>query len=203
MNCEEALLLISSHLDEMNTPEEEAALQAHLAHCGHCRQVLSSFQENDMKLADLRQSAPQDLCGNVMAQIRKETGKRTIRRWSGLAVAAALVLVIGISAFKPAGADHAPQMVSEAKTYTMSRTMPALDGEGLAQRIADERSAAVAVVNELYYEMESCPCETLAEGYLLYELPDRDTVQSLSETYGCAVYEAAEPVNVYYALLVP
>lgn len=205
MNCEEVLLLISGHLDEMNTPEEEAALQAHLAVCGHCREVLSTFRENDKKLAAAREPAPKGLCGNVMARIKGETKKKNARRWSGLAVAAALVLVVGIAAVRPSVVDQAPQMVSEAQTYTMSRSLPNQNGGEVAQKIADERSGAVAVVHELYYEIESYPCETLEEGYLLYILPDNDAAVFLSETYGCVIYEpeAKCEQTAAYALLVP
>lgn len=205
MNCEEALLLISGHLDDMNTPEEEAALQAHLAVCGHCREVLSVFRENDKKIAAAKEPAPKTLCGNVMAQIKGEEKKKTRHRWSGLAVAAALVLAIGIAAVRPSVADQVPQMVSEVQTYTMSRSMPNQDGGEVAQKIADERSGAVAVVHELYYEIESYPCETLEEGYLLYILPDHDAVVFLSENYGCVIYEpeAECEQTAAYALLVP
>ena len=45
MNCEEALVLISGHLDHENTAEEEAQLQRHLEACAACRSLLDTLRE--------------------------------------------------------------------------------------------------------------------------------------------------------------
>lgn len=204
MSCEEALVLLSGHIDEYNTPEEEAALQAHLAQCEGCRQLLHELMQAERVLGSMKEMAPADLCDGVMAQIRKETRKSARRRWSSLAVAAVLALVIGAAATIPDTEENGLAVASQApEIVAMSRSLPAVDAEGLAVELAQERSACVVVVRELYREMETCPCETLEEGYLLYELPDRDTALALSETYGCAIYEPDENVSPSYALLVP
>ena len=79
------------------------------------------------------------------------------------------------------------------------------DAHTVAEAIVAERGAPVAVVRELYYEIEACECETLAEGYVLYVLQDPDGAAALAENYGCAIYA---PIgewtsSVSYALLAP
>ena len=212
MKCEEALLMISGHLDQMNTPEEEAALQAHLSSCEACRAVLRAYEEVDNDLTSMQEKAPADLCGKVMAQIKKENRKKRFRPWVGIAVAAALTLVIGVGAvmeefdvidFVEDELEAAPQTVSMVETKSVGRSLPAPNGEEVALQLAQDRNSNVVLVHELYSEIETYDCETLDEGYLLYILPDYDAALFLSETYGCVIYEPEERAQMSYALLVP
>ena len=43
MTCEDALILLSGHLDGVNTQEEETELFAHLQSCAGCRDLLAAF----------------------------------------------------------------------------------------------------------------------------------------------------------------
>lgn len=206
MRCEDALLLISGHLDKMNTAQEEADLQAHLLGCEDCRNILEAFKEADSGVASLKENAPSDFCTGVMSQIKKEATKKKRRPWYGIAVAAALMLVVGVSAAMDLPEDTGePETASVAQNTAVTRSAPAADGGSLARKIADERGAPVVVVRELYYEIETCPCETLDEGYLLYELPDRDTAVTLGENYGCVIYHPSEDTGqaAAFALLMP
>ena len=47
MTCEDALVLLSGHLDGENSEEEEAQLSAHLRQCPACRELLAAFQAAD------------------------------------------------------------------------------------------------------------------------------------------------------------
>ena len=204
MKCEDALILISGHLDNMNTAEEEADLQAHLSQCEACRELLKQFEQVDFATANLKEKAPEDLCAGVMARIKKETAGKKRRPWLSVAVAAALMVVIGIGAFLPKAEknrEHQPAIVSEAGV--VGRSMPVSDAEDLARKISSDRAATVVVVHELYHEIEQYPCQTLEEGYCLYVLPDHNAAVFLSETYGCVIYEPQEQTNEtrYYALL--
>lgn len=205
MKCEDMLLLISGHLDGENTAEEEQVLQAHLCDCEDCRRVLQAFEMADAGLLQANEHAPEDLCADVMAQIKKETGKKKRRPWIGVAVAAALTLVVGLgSALQDTAFVDSPQTASTAQTYTMARGVSA-DAHAVAEGLVQERGAPVAVVRELYYELETCECETLYEGYVLYILQDPEGAAALAEDYGCAIYgpvgETAYTVS--YALLAP
>lgn len=213
MKCEDALLLISGHIDKENTAEEEIVLHAHLDACEDCRAVLGAYEQMQEHTNDLWETAPSDLCANVMGQIKKENKAKKIRPWFGLAAAAALVLVVGLGAVSgyshnAAAESRSPaevQTVSEGQPQMFSRSIPMQDGETVAEQLANDRGADVVLVRELYYEIETYDCETLPSGYLLYILPERDSALLLSETYGCLLYEPQtdlEP-SVSYALLVP
>ena len=211
MRCEDALLLISGHLDHANTQEEETALQKHLHGCEACRDILKAYEEADTGIVSLQEKAPDDLRGNVMSQIKKER-RGKFRPWAGIAVAAALTLVIGAGAMMEEydiidlvdeEVVHEPKAASELDMQVYSRTMPAANGEALAQQLAQERNAEVVLIHELYYEVESYDCETLDEGAVLYILPDHDAAIYLSETYGCVIYEPEQQTETSYALLVP
>lgn len=215
MTCEEALLFISGHLDHANTWEEEAQLREHLKHCPECRNVLSTLEEVDHGILSLKEPAPADLCDDVMAAIRKETaGRKNVRRrWSGLAVAAALVAVVGLGALQQNDAS-----VQEAAVPMAARSMP-VEMECAAadpmetdmivwmdpQLLAEERQADIAVTHELLPEMEVCSCETLEDGSLLYCMDTSDGAVCLSRIYGIALYQpdAGASSDVSYVLLVP
>ena len=214
MKCEDAMLLLSGHLDHVNTEQEEAALQAHLCSCKMCRDILSAYEQADAGIASLQEKAPADLRANVMAKIKKENRKRKFRPWAGIAVAAALVLAVGVGAVMEEydiidlveeENVHEPQAASEMDMQTYSRTLPVPDGEKLAQQLADNRNADVVLIHELYLEVETYECESLEEGAVLYILPDRAAAVFLSQTYGCVIYEPEQNTGetAYYALLVP
>ena len=124
VNCEDALLLISGHMDGENTPEEDAQLQAHLSGCAQCREVLAAYTEMDRGIAALTEEAPAGLCASVMSAIGQETAakKRSRRLWPVAVSAAAVALIIGISglpALRPAQ-EAAPMMV-QAESETVLR----------------------------------------------------------------------------------
>lgn len=115
MKCEDALLLISGHIDGENTPQEAQLLQEHLADCEACRAVLEAWTEVDMGIASLTEEAPADLCEKVMASIGAPKKKQ---RWLPvLAAAAAVALVIGL------GSGHMPAMQQEEAVPMVARTM--------------------------------------------------------------------------------
>lgn len=215
MTCEEALVLISGHLDNENTTEEEMQLHAHLEHCAQCRQVLEAFREIDTDIADLTEEVPAGLREDVMAAIRREAApkkKKKQIRWAPVAAAAALVLVIGASAM------HMPSFRAEQETAApmMARSMPAeaalmdtsVEAAAAAeidlQELADDLQADVAVTFELLPELEVCPCETLDSGFLLYRLESADAAVELSRRYGIELYQPAVYGDAAaYVLLLP
>lgn len=208
MKCEDALLLISGHIDQENTPEEEAQLLQHLQHCPECRNVLQSFEEMQSDLLALNEEPPADLRENVMNVIRSDTAvpKKQHRRWVGLAVAAALALVIGAAAlpkFEPAPAE--PDMPMMARSMPVAEETLSADAVQVSpQEIAESRHAAVTVTSELLPEMEVCVCETLETGELLYCLESVSDAENLSEQYDLPLYVPSQiAAEVSYALLLP
>lgn len=203
MTCEEAIILISGQLDRENTPEESSALQAHLAGCGVCRQLLQELTAMEQGLAEL-ETPPEGLREGVMDAIRAESRKRPRwhTRWAGAAVAAALVLVVGFGAVSRA----APQ-AEEAAAPMMARSAgPAAyaadDGVAVqstvsapsAQALADDRQTDVVVLSAEVPELENCPWEMLEEGAVLYTLPEADSAAELSRLYDA---ELCQPAGEY------
>ena len=223
MHCEEALVLISGYLDETITEEEMAQLRIHLEACPACRQLLEDFRAVDRGIASLEAQPPADLKQNVMEAIRAEAKPvRKRQRWAPVAVAAALVLVIGVSQanqIRQSKLAAAPAAMAEmAAPAVYSRAVsdtPAYDSEdGFfvpptnildSQQLADDLGGSIAETRELLPEMEVSSCETLEDGTLLYHLDGADAAELLSKKYGLEVYRThAEPVGeVSYARLIP
>lgn len=117
MLCEAVLELISGHIDGMNTPAEEAALQAHLSECEACRRKLASMEAIEFRTRRLRAEPPAQLKANIMQAIQAEAKqKKTSRhsRWIAPvtalgAVAAVLALTLGTGVVKlpQFGSDYA------------------------------------------------------------------------------------------------
>ena len=107
MTCETALLLISGHIDGVNTDAEEQALQAHLSECADCRAILAAYESAEAGLTELEVSPPEGFARGVMYRIGQESGteKKPRRRFIGPGtgiglVAAVLVLLLGTGLIK-------------------------------------------------------------------------------------------------------
>lgn len=98
MQCEDYLLLISGHIDKMNTEAEEAALQAHLEACAECRAVLAQMEAADTALSAARVEPPADLTKRILSGVKKS--RRIPRKFyaltaASLAAAAMLGIFVG------------------------------------------------------------------------------------------------------------
>ena len=116
MNCEEALELLSGHLDGQNTEEEEARLQAHLKGCPSCRAILQAYEQMQQGLVSLDAEPPKELHQRIMDQVRSQPvlhrSRKHLWRTGGTIAAAAVIalvlLVGGKEWFAPGNADPAP-----------------------------------------------------------------------------------------------
>lgn len=133
MNCEQALILLSGHLDGQNTQEEELVLQAHLEVCAECRALLDTFTAVDQGVAALEAEPPAALLSGVMERIKSAppmgAQPKKHRFFFGpgtavAAVAAVLLLVLGTgnlqnlqlgraSVAQPEGATAAQDQIAE------------------------------------------------------------------------------------------
>ncbi len=211
MTCEEAVLLISGSLDRENTEQEEQQLQEHLEICPQCRETMQAFLEIHAGIAALRQEVPADLSKKVMHSIKAEKRAKIKRRnrWSVLAVAAALVLVIGL------GDGSLPILNGQEETGSkMARLMEAPEEETVfgqmakaetdPQLLAEERHSCVVVTYDLLQELEGCDWELLPGGGKLFALPSGDSAIKLSRSYELELYTAEQMLsNISYALLLP
>ncbi len=110
--CEAYAEAISAAVDGALSPEEQAALDAHLAVCPGCRALLHDLQTIHAAMADLPPvEVPDGLCGRIMDAVEQEKivplpAKRPARRKTWLAVAAMAALVLagawGLTSRSPA-----------------------------------------------------------------------------------------------------
>ena len=221
MICKEMMLLISGHLDQENTNEEETRLQMHLQECPGCRAWLEQLRGQDQAIRGLTQEAPAGLCGSVMQAIAREKTRKKKRHspWRAVAMAAALVAVIGIGTLAlpktaaPTGSeDAAVATAAEENAQPISLQMPEVrvysapkeDCFSLALEIAEARGAEVVWLEALPADVEVSAKETVAEGWLLYTLPAADTAAQLSLQYQAELSRPTEPdpaCTVSYALI--
>lgn len=96
MNCERYLDLISARLDGPLSPQDEAELNAHLNTCPECRAIADDFSKMHSALTGCVVPAPAELAEGVMKSIRAQhtARKRTFRQLGALA--ACLVLCVGV-----------------------------------------------------------------------------------------------------------
>lgn len=228
MNCEQALLLISGHLDNGNSPQEEADLQAHLEACPQCRQVLEDFRMADAGLLDGTVEAPAGLCDRVMEQVRRKASpKRKQAKWVTMgALAAAAALVMGIGYYTlPGGsaaqdgavftaADNLARSAAEVLVVAEEEVMTEADMEMPAESesaplapitdpadLARRLEAPVVVLEEAVAELDGLGWEQLDDGAVLYLLDTAEAAGELGRTYGAMVYDPGTAAEVSFALV--
>lgn len=185
MNCEEALVLLSGHLDGQNSEEEAARLQDHLAQCPDCRRLMEDLKALDAGLLSLEEEPPTDLCESVMEAIRQEAPVRKKKRrwvWPTTAAAAVLILLAG------AGTLAAPKLhTTEDAAPQMARMMAtAVEPEMAEQEIAEPETADEAAEISLY--------SGTAEAAFYTAAPEDSPAQALAE-------ERQAPVVLVYGAL--
>lgn len=105
MDCRNALLLISPHLDGVLSNEDDTALAEHLAGCEACARELALSRRLSLALREMGGEdiqAPTELNALVMAKLRTQRGKSLtwlpVAWRSAIAAAAAILLIAGGSA---------------------------------------------------------------------------------------------------------
>lgn len=107
--CEDYIADMNLSIDGLLTPEEEQALQAHLAVCPKCRSLYQSYQDIQAAIDEAEVEPPKGLTYSVMTQIHQEkvrhSPKATLKRMRFTLVAAVLALVV-VAAGKYIGTPH-------------------------------------------------------------------------------------------------
>lgn len=95
MNCDDAHDLLQQTLD--GTPVESPEWLAHLRHCDECRALtLAGRRLQDGLRLLVAPIPPADLAARITARVRRER-RRTRRRWAaGFALAAAVLIALGL-----------------------------------------------------------------------------------------------------------
>jgi ferric-dicitrate binding protein FerR (iron transport regulator) len=102
VDCEQALALLSAHLDREVQPDDRAALEGHLAGCPSCRAAAEALrlQDADLRRAfALRREAAAAVAERVVARLRAAPARRW--RWLPLLLAAAAGFLLAAAVFRP------------------------------------------------------------------------------------------------------
>lgn len=185
---EKMQLLISGHLDGCNTPEEERALQEHLARCPDCRQALKEYERIDALLRSIPPAeVPEGLTERIMQAVEAEPRRSAPAKkrklpfgFATAAAAVAAVLLLAVSSGWLPGMGNGSAKLFASKSADAE--MPAAAAEpACAEEPEAEEPAAIAP--EAAY---SAATETPAG------LPANVDAQALADAELC-------PVGVLYA----
>ena len=104
MNCETTRTLMSEYIDGILPPDQTTAFRAHLAGCPDCRRDLAALEKTVALVKNIKMvEPPENLVQAVHARL--EAGEKPRSLWTiaifqpALAIAAGLVLVLGIGAY--------------------------------------------------------------------------------------------------------
>ena len=199
MNCENALELMNRELDEALTPEEAAALQAHLDACPDCRETRRQLHELDALLQESELEPPAALHDGVMQAIRQEKKQRSRRAWvpaAAIAAAAALVLLAGWAGLIALPGFEKDSIVTvnvgSAVEQIFTQTGAEAPDEAAAQQAAElsaETGLDVLLVwnSGVPSELETMPYELTENGARLYRVTGQ-LAQTILDGYIAAAY---------------
>lgn len=199
MNCENALELMNRELNEALTPEEAAALQAHLDACPDCRETRRQLHELDALLQESELEPPAALHDGVMQAIRQEKKQRSRRAWvpaAAIAAAAALVLLAGRAGLIALPGFEKDSIVTvnvgSAVEQIFTQTGAEAPDEAAAQQAAElsaETGLDVLLVwnSGVPSELETMPYELTENGARLYRVTGQ-LAQTILDGYIAAAY---------------
>lgn len=133
ISCDRALELISERLDAPLSPEDQRALEEHLAVCADCRALLADFEEMERVLPTMNAPVPPDFTQSVLDRVKAEkvvdlsaarTARRPWRQWAATAAVFAVVLL-------GAGALGLDQLADRFGGGTSTAAAPTQDSAGL------------------------------------------------------------------------
>jgi predicted anti-sigma-YlaC factor YlaD len=146
MNCRAFHDLLQRRLDGAGDP---AALDGHLKECPQCAGLAAAADRLAAALPRLAPPAPPaDLTSRIVGRVLQDRRARHLRqrRWASagtLAVAASLLLAIGLRAWRPSGPEVPPQ---PAPPPVAQAQAPAEAGT-IRESVAEARSAVAALTS--------------------------------------------------------
>jgi hypothetical protein len=215
MSCDEIYELISLHIDGETTPEQEAALAAHLAECESCRSLLRAYEDIQSGVADLAVDPPERFAEGVMYRVSQEAGGNggKMRRFAFghatafAAVAAALVILVGTGLVKLPNSAESADSAPEAAYDTAAQMDDAADTTAtlsVDETMKAERSSDAVVTEDV--EESKVQFSAPASYDALYDAVDdaaeAETADSCADSIEPAVEApAADEQDVYRATL--
>lgn len=204
MNHAQAQALIFQKLDTPLSPEQEAALQAHLAGCADCRALSQELSQLDTALLGTELTPPAALHDAVMQRVcaqKKPAQEKKKRLPLWLAAAAVLVLLLGLGGFLSPGYSangQAAVSIGSAADSALTRLFRADDRKFARSFAAAHNAQALAVwTDELPQALRALSPVQEEDGAVVYEA-DRALLDTLaaqaalsSELFGAPDAEAA------------
>ena len=136
---EEMQTLLSGYLDGVNTPEQDAVLEEHLAQCEDCRRTLAEYSAIDEAIAASTQAPPMNFTANVMKAISEEEvpqpKKQTrfpLRYGTAIAAVAAVFLIVVSTGKISLPKGSAAAIYPEAPVQQAEVQKPDLSGSSFA-----------------------------------------------------------------------
>lgn len=174
MSCEEARLLLDAYVDGELSAQQERMLMEHAAECEACRKELDAA----MMLRDVLKDMDEEVAVPLEAQaawrraVREEAKKRTVRRWTRFACAAAAALVVAF------GCTFALKDSVPAKNETLTASQPevmaiAVKGGGELIAADGERTpmmAAASAVDKSYTAWKKFETENFDQASMTIEM---------------------------------
>ena len=201
--CEQVQEQISRLLDGDLSPQEQAAVQEHIAGCAECAALYEAFSAVSDAIGQDLEEAPDSLRETVMAEIRREEIRRrnqSLRPWRRVLTAAAcLVLLVGL------GYGLSPLRGAKAASQSANVSMSAASAGSFAEsrdrslpaeayEEAEEASAA-AEAPAANDALALAPAADQARAAMVYDLSQRLTTAQLVDFLGASpcTTDAAEP----------
>ena len=130
--CEDYIADMNLSIDGLLTPEEEQALQAHLAVCPKCRSLYQSYRDIQAAIDEAEVEPPKGLTHSIMTQIHQEkvrhSPKATLKRMRFTLTAAVIALVV-VAAGKYVGTPHGNTAASSTAESIVAEQAPAVAAE--------------------------------------------------------------------------
>lgn len=126
-SCEEYIVDMNLSIDGLLDPEQEQALQAHLATCPKCRSLYQSYRDIQDAIGEAEVEPPKGLRHSVMTQIHQEkvrhSPKATLKRMRFTLTAAVIALVV-VAAGKYIGTPHGSTAASSTPEFAAAAEAP-------------------------------------------------------------------------------
>ena len=174
-SCEQYIADMNLSIDGLLEPEQERALQAHLAQCAKCRSLYQSYQDIQAAILESEVEPPKGLTHSVMERIHGEktrhSPKATLKRMRFTLVAAVIALVV-VATGKYISIPSV-EMSTKSSVPTAEAAVDAGDGAAFAPRVAA-------------YSPEDLPNEAAvqADEPMLGAAPDASQMETAEDSTG-------------------
>jgi anti-sigma factor RsiW len=156
MACAEMEFMIQRYYDGELVVEEESRLQAHLHTCRACDQEFREFGELFGDIGVLRmQVEHRDILSQTLERLEEAQSKRRMDRWyRGVAVAAAVLVVLSTAYVKGTDSGRAMKHKVSAFWGKQTQTQPLMQAERPTTNVEHDAQQAQGALENIYAQVE-------------------------------------------------